>query len=113
DLGPLVDQVLMQEGHQEIEFRLRPLPVLGTEAVERELPDAEAAAFFDRRANAFYAAAVTFVSWQAALLRPSAVAVHDDGDVPRQPVRVQAGGRDPLQCLGGEHNRSHLGSDTG
>ena len=37
---------------------------------------------------------------QAALLGPAAVAVHDDGDVPRQPVRVQPGGGDPFACRG-------------
>ena len=41
------DQILLQQRHQEVEFGLRPLPVLGAEAVERELADAEPAAFLD------------------------------------------------------------------
>ena len=39
---------------------------------------------------------------QAALLRPAAVAVHDDGDVPRQPLGVEAGGGDAGQGVRGQ-----------
>ena len=76
-----------QQGHQEIELGLRPFPVLAAEAVERQLADAEPAALLDGGADALDAAAVALDARQAALLGPAAVAVHDDGDVPRQAGR--------------------------
>ncbi len=51
------------------------------------------------------AAAVALDARQAALLRPAAVAVHDDGDVLRQPRGVEAGLRQPLQRVGLEGRR--------
>ena len=88
---PFLDEILLQQGHEEVEFRLGALPVLAAEAVERELADAEPAAFLDGGADAVGAAGVAFDARQAALLRPAAVAVHDDGDVLRQPRGVQPG----------------------
>ena len=41
------------------------------------------------------AAAMALDARQAALLGPAAVAVHDDGDVPRQPLRIEAGAAAP------------------
>src|SRR5439155_27277956 len=54
--------------------------------------DAEPAAFLDGGPDASNAAAMALDPWQAALAGPAAVAVHDDGHMPRQPRRVQAGG---------------------
>ena len=62
DLGPLVDQVLVEQGHQEFEFRLRPFPVLRAEAVERELANSEPTALFDGRPYALHAAAMALVT---------------------------------------------------
>ena len=100
DLVALVDEILVQQRHQEVEFGLRPLPVLAAEAVERELAEAEPAAFFDGGADALHAAGVALDARQAAFLGPAAVAVHDDGDVLRHLGRVEAGGPKPLQRFG-------------
>src|SRR5262249_52105408 len=81
DLPALVEEILFQERHEEIEFRLRALPVLAAQTVERQLADAQPAAFFHRGAHAVGAAGVALDARQTALPRPAAVAVHDDGDV--------------------------------
>ena len=39
---------------------------------------------------------------QTALFRPAAVAVHDDSDVQRQALRIEAGGGETLERFGGE-----------
>ena len=52
----------MEEGHEEIELGLGAFPVLGAEAEERQLLDAEPTAFLDRAADALYAAAVSLDS---------------------------------------------------
>src|SRR5207244_1210664 len=102
DLGPLVAEVLAEQRHQEVELRLWPLQFFDAEAVERELADAEPAALLDGRANALDAAAVALDARQAALPGPAAVAVHDNGDVPRQPLRGEAGRGEALQGVRGE-----------
>ena len=70
---------------------LRPLPVLAAETVERQLADAQPATLLDRGATLCDAAGVALDARQAALLRPAAIAVHDDGDVVRQSLRLQSG----------------------
>ena len=82
DRGPLLDHVLLEQVHQEIELALRPLPVLARQAIQRELLDAQPGALLGRAAHAGHAAAVPLDPRQALPLRPAAVAVHDDGDVP-------------------------------
>src|SRR5439155_21568631 len=94
DLGPLFDQILVEQGHEEIELRLRSFPVFGTQAEKRQLADAEPAALLDRRADADDAAAMAFVPGQAAFLRPAAVSVHDHRDFPWQAIGVESRGRD-------------------
>src|SRR5207302_4602227 len=84
DRRPLLHEVLLEEHHEEVQLGLRPLPVLAGEAVEGELADAEAAAFLDGGADAEDALGVALDALLAALARPAAVAVHDDGDVARQ-----------------------------
>ena len=84
DLLPLVEQILLQQRHEEVELGLGPLPVLGAEAVKRELPDAEPAAFLGDGIDRLGAARVALDARLARALRPAAVAVHDDGDVARQ-----------------------------
>src|SRR5207253_2099913 len=62
---------------------LRPAPVLAREREEREEFDAALAACLDGLAHGFNTLAVAGDARQEALLRPAAVAVHDDRDVPR------------------------------
>src|SRR6185503_148104 len=59
-------------------------PVLGRKGVEREVADAEAPARLDHGAHRFLADPVAVQASETAVLRPAAVAVHDDGHVPRQ-----------------------------
>ena len=69
------------------------------------------AARLDRVAHRLDAGAVAFDARQVALRRPAAVAVHDDGDVRRQPVEgdlprqrvVRVPGRNPRQQLVKRH----------
>src|SRR5262249_39692228 len=86
DLFALREEILVEEGHEEIELALRSFPVFGGETVERQLPDAEPAAFFDGGADAADALAMSLDARQVALPGPAAVAVHDDGDMARQAV---------------------------
>ena len=51
DRGPLLDHVLLEQVHQEIDFRLRPLPVLARQAIQRELLDLQPGTFFGRAAD--------------------------------------------------------------
>jgi len=43
----------------------------------------------DNDPSRFHSGAVTGHARQVPALRPAAVAVHDDGDVPRQPLRIE------------------------
>jgi hypothetical protein len=77
----LVDKEALEQPHQEVDLRARTLPVFDRERVERQALDAHARALgrdLAHRADAF---AVAEHAPQAARLRPTAVAVHDDGDV--------------------------------
>ena len=71
----------LQEVEQAVNLFFGALPVFGGEAVEGEVFEAELAEVFNRRAHVFHARLVPFEAGQAALLRPAAVAVHNDGDV--------------------------------
>ena len=74
-------QVLAQQLHQELDFCVRALPVFDGKSVKRQVRDAEARAGLHRLANRSDAGAMPCDAWQAALLRPAAVAVHNHGDV--------------------------------
>src|SRR5690606_12838860 len=63
---------------------LRPRPVFGGEAVEGERFEAEVRALGDDRPDHFRTALMAPRAVLAAGLRPSAVAIHDDGQVPGQ-----------------------------
>src|SRR5262249_14977465 len=100
DLGALVDQVLVEQDHEEVQLRLGPLPVLDAEAVQGELADAEPAALLDGGAHALDTAAVSLDARQAALPGPATVTIHDDSDMPGQSLWVEASGFDAPQSLG-------------
>ena len=76
----IVDEIF----HQRIHFVLGAVPILGGKSVEREIFDAEFARRANDRPRRFRALPMTLDARQAALLRPAAVAVHDDGDMLRQ-----------------------------
>ena len=79
----LLEQLQVQQMHQEGEFRRGPPPVLAREAVERELLDASLDAVLRDTPHAGHAPAMPLDPRQAALLRPATVAIHNDGDMPR------------------------------
>ena len=88
--------VFAEELHQKIGFDFGAAPVFYGEGVEGERFDVEAGAGFDDDARGFGAVAVAGDARQVAALGPAAVAVHDDGDVLRQPLPVQPGIDRPL-----------------
>ena len=85
-------QIALEQRHQRRDFRRRTLPVLDRERVERQDLDAETGRRFDDVADRIDPGAVAFDTRQMALRGPAAVAVHDDGDVPRQTVEVDLAG---------------------
>src|SRR5262249_53011810 len=70
ELRALTDQVFVQEGHEEIELGLRPLPVLDAQAIERELPQTQPAPLFDHRPYALDPARMSLDPREPALLCP-------------------------------------------
>ena len=70
--------------HQEIDLTLRPLPVFARQTIERQLLDSQPGAFLGGAPHALDAAAMPFDPRQSLSLSPSAVAIHDDRDMPRQ-----------------------------
>ena len=81
-------QVVLEQAHQRGDLGVGPLPVLDGERVERQHRDAEPRRGLDRIAHGLDAGAVAFDARQMAGRGPSAVAVHDDGDVARQPGEI-------------------------
>src|SRR5690606_5617186 len=69
--------------HQERNFLDRATPVFGTEGKERQLLDLILHALADDSADGFHTTAVPRHTGQMALPRPTAVAVHDHGDMTR------------------------------
>ena len=88
--GKFLAQVLPQQPHQEIDFRFGPAPILHGKSVKRERRNIQPRAGLDDDPRRFHSGAVTGHARQMPALRPAAIAVHDDGDVPRQPLRIQA-----------------------
>ena len=73
----IVDEIF----HQRVHFVLGAIPVFRRERVKREILDAEFTGGTDDGAGGFGALPVAFDAWQTALLRPAAIAVHDDRNV--------------------------------
>jgi len=81
---------LAQDRHERAHLARGALPVLDRERVEREHVHAERGAAAHRLAHRFAAGAMAHEPRHPAGLRPAAVAVHDDRDVPRDvPARDQ------------------------
>ena len=81
-------QVPLQQHHQRADLGGGAFPVLDRERVQRQHLDAETRGGLDRVANSVDAGAVPFDARKVALRGPPAVAVHDDGDVRRQPIEI-------------------------
>jgi len=65
DRRPLLDHVLFQQLHEELQLRRRPLPVLAGEAVKRKLLDLQPGTFLDRATDRRHALPVAFDPRQA------------------------------------------------
>ena len=81
-------QVLLEKLHDAVDLVLRPLPVLGRKGVDRQVVDAEILAVGAKAAEGLRAGLVARRARQGTLLRPAAVAVHNDGNMTRQVVQV-------------------------
>src|SRR5690606_6238344 len=94
-LGRLLGDVLLEEGHQRIDLGLRTLPVLVREREQRQHLDAGVERALDGLAHRPGPRLVAGGTGEAALAGPAAVAIHDDGDVPRdravQAQRLETG----------------------
>ena len=71
DRRPLLDHVLLEQVHQKVELRLRPLPVLAGQAIQRELLQMQPGRFLDGAADAGHAAAVPLDPRQVPAAGPS------------------------------------------
>src|SRR5262249_20761018 len=84
EVRQLLGEVLLQERHEGHDLEARPLPVLDRKRVERQRVQLEARAGLDGLADRGDAGPMAFDAGRPALLRPAAVPVHDDRDVPRK-----------------------------
>ena len=83
-------QIAAEQSHQKSDFALGPLlPVLFGERVERERRNVNARRGLDRRAHGGNAGAMPGHARHVAAFGPAPVAVHDDGDVPGEPRRIE------------------------
>jgi hypothetical protein len=71
----------LHQSHEIVDLGGRPRPVLGREAVDRQILDAEFDGCTHGAPHGLHAHAVAHGARQAALLCPAPVAVHDDGDM--------------------------------
>lgn len=78
-------EVFLQQVHNGVHLVLRALPVLRGEGVDRQVLQADALGIICDRAERLRARLMSCRTRQATLLCPTAVAVHDDGDVGRDP----------------------------
>src|SRR4029453_4538085 len=84
----LEPQIPLQEHHQRVDLGPRALPVLNRKRIQSEDTDPRSSRCFDDVADRIDAGAVPFDAWKMSLSRPSTVAVHDDGDMGRQPLEI-------------------------
>src|SRR5471032_2611106 len=81
ELFEFVPQVVAQQSHQIVDLVGRARPVLGREGEHCQDRNPELAGAANDFAYRVGAPAVTGDAWQPPRLRPSPIAVHDDGDV--------------------------------
>src|SRR5438874_2883421 len=83
-LRDLAAEVMAQQPHPIVDLVERPLPVFRGKTEQRQIRNAEFGRRRQRAPHRLGATAVTSNARQTAALRPSAVPVHYDGNVPRQ-----------------------------
>ena len=91
-LVQLLGEVFQQKPHQRANLLGGALPVLSGERIDGQGLDAQVIRMPDNLAQRLHAGLVAKGTRHAALLRPAAVAIHDDGDMARQqrPVKRHA-----------------------
>src|SRR5690606_414234 len=89
----LAAQVSLEQRHQRGDLGGGTLPVFDGERVQRQYLDAQPGTGFDDLTHGARARPVTFHPRQVTLTGPATVAVHDDGDVCRQAVRLNSAGQ--------------------
>jgi hypothetical protein len=70
-----------EQFHQRRDLGTRTFPVFGGERVESQVRNSEFSAGLSHSADRLDPLAVPFDAWKSALLRPTTVAIHDDGDM--------------------------------
>jgi len=104
-------QVALQQPHECPDLGGRALPVLDRKGVQGKDVYSEAGTGLDRIANRVDTGAMALDARQMTLRSPSPVAVHDDGDMRREPLEMQLihehavgiAGRNPRQQLVTRH----------
>ena len=76
-----VDEFL-KEAHQVFHLRRRTRPVLGRERVEGQFVNSDGAGVLDDSMHGLRSSAMALRSLQSPELGPTAIAIHDDRDVP-------------------------------
>jgi len=79
----LQPQIFSQHAHQGIDFVTRPLPVLSRKRIKSQRAETQPGARVNRSADRFDAGTMSGNSRLTAQRCPTAIAVHDDGDVLR------------------------------
>ena len=86
-----LQQILFQQTHDGGDLLRRALPVLGGEGIHGEIVQTDLLAIGGDAAEGLCPGGVTGGAGQPPALGPPAVAVHDDGDVPGQVVKIYLG----------------------
>ena len=80
-----IDEIAADEAlhhpHELVDLGLRPRPILRRKAVDRQIRDRKLHGGAHRPPDRLHAHAMTDRARQSTRIRPSAIAVHDDGDV--------------------------------
>jgi hypothetical protein len=96
-IGELPGEVLLQERHQRDDLEARPFPVFDGEGVDRQGVELEPGARLDRLPHGRDPGPMALDPRRAPLLRPSAVAVHDDRDMARETGQIDLIEQLPLE----------------
>jgi len=92
ELVSLGQEELAEELHQRVDFGSRPLPVLLAEREEGERVNARAPTSTGDATDSLAAFAMTERARQPPPFGPTPIAIHDDGDVPRNVRRDRGHG---------------------
>ena len=86
--GQLQAQIALEQRHQRVDLGPRAFPVLHRKRVQRQHADAETRRRLDDIPHRIDSGTVSLDPRQVTLRRPTAVAIHDDGDVRGQLLEI-------------------------